>query len=174
MKLAHTRLLAAGLVEARKQRGFFVRDLRPQAAADGRTAPQRPSVGIPQGVPLDATVLQALQVMAEHNVGAVLVMDGESLRGIFSERDYARRVVLLGKTSATTLVGEIMTNKVCYVGPEHTVDQCMALMTDKNIRHLPVLEHGAVLGMVSMRDVVRATLDAQAQTIEQLVSYIQQ
>ncbi|PXX80854.1 CBS domain-containing protein [Rivihabitans pingtungensis] len=125
-------------------------------------------------VPLDATVLQALQVMAEHNVGAVLVMEGESLRGIFSERDYARRVVLLGKTSATTLVGEIMTNKVCYIGPEHTVDQCMALMTDKNIRHLPVLEHGAVLGMVSMRDVVRATLDAQAQTIEQLVSYIQQ
>ena len=81
---------------------------------------------------------------------------------------------MLGKTSATTLVGEIMTNKVCYVGPEHTVDQCMALMSDKNIRHLPVLEHGAVMGVVSMRDVVRATLDEQAQTIEQLVSYIQQ
>ena len=125
-------------------------------------------------VPLEATVFQTLQIMAEHNIGAVLVMNGESLCGIFSERDYARRVVLQGKTSASTLVGEIMTNKVCYVGPEHTVDQCMALMSDKNIRHLPVLEHGAVLGMVSMRDVVRATLDAQAQTIEQLVSYIQQ
>lgn len=125
-------------------------------------------------VPLEATVFQTLQIMAEHNIGAVLVMNGESLCGIFSERDYARRVVLQGKTSASTLVGEIMTNKVCYVGPEHTVDQCMALMSDKNIRHLPVLEHGAVMGVVSMRDVVRATLDAQAQTIEQLVSYIQQ
>ena len=125
-------------------------------------------------VPLEATVFQTLQIMAEHNIGAVLVMNGESLCGIFSERDYARRVVLQGKTSASTLVGEIMTNKVCYVGPEHTVDQCMALMTNKNIRHLPVLEHGAVMGVVSMRDVVRATLDEQAQTIEQLVSYIQQ
>ncbi|AQR66445.1 histidine kinase [Aquaspirillum sp. LM1] len=125
-------------------------------------------------VPLEATVFQTLQIMAEHNIGAVLVMNGESLCGIFSERDYARRVVLQGKTSASTLVGEIMTNKVCYVGPEHTVDQCMALMSDKNIRHLPVLEHGAVMGVVSMRDVVRATLDEQAQTIEQLVSYIQQ
>lgn len=125
-------------------------------------------------VPLEATVFQTLQIMAEHNIGAVLVMNGESLCGIFSERDYARRVVLQGKTSASTLVGEIMTNKVCYVGPEHTVDQCMALMSDKNIRHLPVLEHGVVMGVVSMRDVVRATLDEQAQTIEQLVSYIQQ
>ena len=125
-------------------------------------------------VPLEATVFQTLQIMGEHNIGAVLVMNGESLCGIFSERDYARRVVLQGKTSASTLVGEIMTNKVCYVGPEHTVDQCMALMSDKNIRHLPVLEHGAVMGVVSMRDVVRATLDEQAQTIEQLVSYIQQ
>ncbi len=125
-------------------------------------------------VPLEATVFQTLQIMAEHNIGAVLVMNGESLCGIFSERDYARRVVLQGKTSASTLVGEIMTNKVCYVGPEHTVDQCMALMSDKNIRHLPVLEHGAVMGVVSMRDVVRATLDEQAHTIEQLVSYIQQ
>ena len=88
-------------------------------------------------VPLEATVFQTLQIMAEHNIGAVLVMNGESLCGIFSERDYARRVVLQGKTSASTLVGEIMTNKVCYVGPEHTVDQCMALMSDKNIRHLP-------------------------------------
>ena len=125
-------------------------------------------------VPLEATVFQTLQIMAEHNIGAVLVMNGESLCGIFSERDYARRVVLQGKTSASTLVGEIMTNKVCYVGPVHTVDQCKALMSDKNIRHLPVLEHGAVMGVVSMRDVVRATLDEQAQTIEQLVSYIQQ
>jgi CBS domain-containing protein len=125
-------------------------------------------------VPQDATVLQALQIMAEHNVGAVLVLDGESLCGIFSERDYARRIVLQGKTSAATLVSEIMTQKVCYVGPQHSVDQCMALMTEKNIRHLPVLEQGGVLGMVSMRDVVRAKLDEQAQTIEQLVSYIHQ
>ncbi|EEG07020.1 CBS domain-containing protein [Pseudogulbenkiania ferrooxidans] len=121
----------------------------------------------------DATVFQALQVMAEQNVGAVLVMHACDVHGIFSERDYARRVVLQGRTSAGTHVREIMTSRVVYVTPEQTVDECMALMTEKRIRHLPVMEGCEVLGVVSIGDLVHATLEAQQLTIDQLVHYIQ-
>lgn len=121
----------------------------------------------------DFTVYQALQVMAENDVGAVLVMTRGSVAGIFSERDYARRIVLQGRTSVTTPVRDIMTSKVVYVEPENTVQECMALMTDKHIRHLPVLEDGLVVGMLSIGDLVRATIIQQQLEIDQLVHYIQ-
>ncbi|SCK16192.1 CBS domain-containing protein [Vogesella sp. LIG4] len=120
----------------------------------------------------DATVFQALQIMAEHDIGAVLVMDMGDVLGIFSERDYARRIVLQGRTSAGTKVRDIMTSKVVYVRPEQTVAECMALMTEKRFRHLPVLEEDKVLGLLSIGDLVRATIDEQQFVIEQLVNYI--
>ncbi|WP_174875374.1 CBS domain-containing protein [Vogesella oryzae] len=121
----------------------------------------------------DATVFQALQLMAEHDIGAVLVMDMGDVLGIFSERDYARRIVLQGRTSAGTKVRDIMTSKVVYVTPEQSVAQCMALMTEKRFRHLPVLEDDKVLGLLSIGDLVSATIDEQQFVIEQLVNYIQ-
>ncbi|MFC3531837.1 CBS domain-containing protein [Vogesella facilis] len=120
----------------------------------------------------DATVFQALQIMAEHDIGAVLVMDMGDVLGIFSERDYARRIVLQGRTSAGTKVRDIMTSKVVYVTPEQSVAECMALMTDKRFRHLPVLEDDKVLGLLSIGDLVRATIDEQQFVIDQLVNYI--
>ena len=120
----------------------------------------------------DATVFQALQIMAEHDIGAVLVMDMGDILGIFSERDYARRIVLQGRTSAGTKIRDIMTSKVVYVTPDQTVGQCMALMTEKRFRHLPVIEDEKVLGMLSIGDLVRATIEEQQFVIEQLVNYI--
>src|SRR5574343_1371398 len=120
----------------------------------------------------DATVFQALQIMAEQDIGAVLVMDMGDVLGIFSERDYARRIVLQGRTSAGTKVRDIMTSKVVYVGPQQSVAECMALMTDKHFRHLPVMEAGRVIGMLSIGDLVRATIEEQQLVIEQLVNYI--
>jgi len=121
----------------------------------------------------DATVFQTLQVMAEHNVGAVLVMEGGEVLGIFSERDYARRIVLQGRTSAGTRVRDIMTSKVLYVKPETSLEQCMALMTEKHIRHLPVLDsQHTVMGVLSIGDLVRATIDEQQYVIDQLFTYI--
>lgn len=120
----------------------------------------------------DATVFQALQLMAEHDIGAVLVMDMGDVLGIFSERDYARRIVLQGRTSAGTKVRDIMTSKVVYVSPEQSVAECMALMTEKHFRHLPVMENGKVVGMLSIGDLVRATIEEQQFVIEQLVNYI--
>ena len=120
----------------------------------------------------DATVFQALQIMAEHDIGAVLVMDMGDVLGIFSERDYARRIVLQGRTSAGTKVRDIMTSKVVYVTPEQSVAECMALMTDRRFRHLPVLEDDKVLGLLSIGDLVRATIDDQQFVIDQLVNYI--
>ncbi|GGY08642.1 CBS domain-containing protein [Paludibacterium paludis] len=121
----------------------------------------------------DATVFQALQLMADRDVGAVLVMEDDELVGIFSERDYARRIVLQGRTSAGTHVRDIMTSRVVYVTPENTLDQCMALMTDKHIRHLPVMDAGKLIGLLSIGDLVRATIEEQKFVIEQLVHYIQ-
>ncbi len=121
----------------------------------------------------DATVFQALQLMAELDIGAVLVMEDDELVGIFSERDYARRIVLQGRTSAGTHVRDIMTSRVVYVTPQNTSDQCMALMTDKHIRHLPVMESGTVVGVLSIGDLVRSTIDEQKFVIDQLVNYIQ-
>ncbi|MBV8046391.1 MAG: CBS domain-containing protein [Paludibacterium sp.] len=121
----------------------------------------------------DATVYQALQVMADEDVGAVLVMEMGDVQGIFSERDYARRIVLQGRTSITTPVRDIMTSRVVYVKPDNTLQECMALMTERHIRHLPVMEDGLVIGMLSIGDLVRATIAEQQFFIDQLVHYIQ-
>ena len=120
----------------------------------------------------DDTVYDALRLMADKNIGAVLVRSEERLDGILSERDYARKVILLGKTSKETLVSEIMTTEVVSVEPGWTADQCMALMTERRVRHLPVLEQDALVGIVSIGDVVRAVVDAQQFTISSLESYI--
>jgi len=120
----------------------------------------------------EATVYDALQSMAQADVGALVVLDGERLAGIFSERDYARKVILFGKSSRETLVREIMTEKVLCVRPDQTVDQCMALMTDKRVRHLPVLDHKRVTGVISIGDVVKEVISEQRFMIEQLENYI--
>ncbi len=118
------------------------------------------------------SVFTALRLMADRNIGAVLVRSNEKLEGIFSERDYARKVVLLGKMSRETLVSEIMTPRVVSVEPNWTADQCMALMTEKRIRHLPVMEQGRLVGVISIGDVVRAVVDEQQFTIDALQRYI--
>jgi|MGYP000744414518 CBS domain-containing protein len=119
------------------------------------------------------TVFHALTVMANNEVGALLVLEGEHLVGIFSERDYARKIILHGKTSKETLVREIMSERVAYVTPSSTVDECMALMTDKHFRHLPVLDDaGKVLGIVSIGDMVKETISDQRFLIAQLEHYI--
>ena len=120
----------------------------------------------------DTSVLEALRLMAEKEIGAVLVLEGESLAGIFSERDYARKVVLQGKASKDTPVREIMTEKVVCVRPEQTIEDCMGLMTDKRIRHLPVLQSKRVVGVISIGDVVKEMLVEKEFVIQQLESYI--
>ena len=120
----------------------------------------------------DDTILDALRLMADKNIGAVLVMAGQTIEGILSERDYARKVVLLGKTSKTTPVREIMTTDVVSIDPGWTADQCMALMTEKRIRHLPVVENGTLVGIISIGDVVRAVVDSQQFRIASLENYI--
>ena len=120
-----------------------------------------------------ATVLDALKLMAEKNIGAVLVMDGDALVGILSERDYARKVILLGKSSKDTLVSEIMTTRVLCVRADLSVDECMALMTGKRIRHLPVLgDNDRVVGVVSIGDVGKAIIARDEFAISQLERYI--
>jgi len=119
-----------------------------------------------------ASVYEALERMAERDIGALLVMDGDSLEGIFSERDYARKIVLHGKSSADTPVSDVMTSKVVCIGPDHRIENCMALMTEKHIRHLPVLEDGKVVGVVSIGDVVKEVIAEQEFVIEQLENYI--
>lgn len=132
-------------------------------------ASPRPAVSVAQG----DTVLAALKVMSEKDIGAVVVMEGGKLSGIFSERDYARKVILCGKNSTDTKVAEIMTEKVFYASPEHTVDQVMALMTEKRIRHMPVLDdQQKVLTVISLGDMVKETIAQQAFQIEQLERYI--
>lgn len=123
-------------------------------------------------VPPNSTVYQALQLMAEKDIGAVLVMEGDKLMGIFSERDYARKVVLQGKTSAGTPISDIMTKRVIFAKPSHTVDQCMAIMSEKRFRHLPVMEGDTVLGVLSITDLVREQIAEQQFMIEQLELYI--
>jgi CBS domain-containing protein len=120
----------------------------------------------------DATVFDAVAKMAEHNIGSLVVLDGEQLVGIISERDYARNIVLKGKTSPMTPVRDIMEKRVLCVRPEHTVEQCMALMSDKRVRHLPVLEGQKVIGVVSIGDLVKSIISDQQFIIEQLEHYI--
>ena len=118
------------------------------------------------------TVLDAVRLLAEKNVGAVLVMDGPRLVGMFSERDYARKVDLKGKSSANTPVSEVMTREVVFVTPTHTNEDCMALMTDKRVRHLPVVANDQVVGLLSIGDLVKDLISEQQFIISQLESYI--
>ena len=120
----------------------------------------------------EAPVLEAIRAMADHHVGALLVMKGEVLAGIVSERDYARKVILRGRSSSDTPVKDIMTTPVLTVSPDTSVEQCMQLVTDKRVRHLPVVEAGRVIGMVSIGDLVKALIAEQRHQIEQLESYI--
>jgi CBS domain-containing protein len=117
-------------------------------------------------------VLAAIRLMAEHHIGALLVMQGETLAGIVSERDYARKVILLGRSADATAVSQIMTSPVTTVGPDDTVDQCMRIVTEHRIRHLPVVEDSRVIGVISIGDLVKAVIEDQQHTIEQLESYI--
>ncbi len=120
-----------------------------------------------------ASVIDAVRSMAENHVGALLVMQGPELVGIVSERDYARKIVLCGRASSNTAVREIMSAPVVTAGPEDTVEHAMRIMTDRRIRHLPVVQGAQVLGIVSIGDLVRCVIDAQRSTIEALQSYIQ-
>jgi CBS domain-containing protein len=120
----------------------------------------------------DASVLDALRQMEEKNVGALLVMKGERLVGIFSERDYARRMVLHGRASRDTPVREVMTSDVFVISPDVTSGECMVHMTDRHVRHLPVVEGGRIVGVISIGDVVRAVIEDLRFTIHQLESYI--
>lgn len=120
----------------------------------------------------ESSVLEALELMARQNIGALVVVEGDRLCGLMSERDYARKVILKGKRSPDTTVREIMTAEVVCVEPHQKVDACMSLMTDRRIRHLPVLEEGHLIGIISIGDVVKAIIAEQQSTIEQLEDYI--
>jgi CBS domain-containing protein len=123
-------------------------------------------------VPPDATVLDALGLMAEKNIGAVIVMSSGELRGIFTERDYARKVVLQGKSSRDTPISDVMTVKLVTVEPSATVEECMSLMDERHVRHLPVVSEGQVIGVISIRAVVQAVLAEHRHTIRHLENYI--
>ncbi len=125
-------------------------------------------------VPPDASVLEALKVMAEHGIGALIVMDEDRLVGLFSERDYARKVILKGKSSSTTLVREIMSSEVIVVQPSQSIKECMKLMTHHRVRHLPVLEDNRMMGILSIGDVVKAIISEQRSMIHDLEDYIVQ
>ena len=120
----------------------------------------------------DSTVYDALQEMADKNIGALLVVEGDKLVGVFSERDYARKVILHGKASKDTLVKEIMSPEVFWVRPEQTITDCMELMTNKRIRHLPVLDQDRLIGVISIGDVVKAIISEKEFAIQQLEQYI--
>jgi CBS domain-containing protein len=120
------------------------------------------------------TVYEALKMMGEKNVGALIVMDGEKLKGIISERDYARKIILKGKSSSDTQVKDIMTEDVITVLPEDEIEKCMGLMSGRKIRHLPVVKDDKVMGIISITDVVTAIIDLQKNTIAHLQNYISQ
>ncbi len=119
-----------------------------------------------------ASIAQAVNLLAEKNIGALLVLEEGQVVGIISERDIVRALFLSDRVSPQTPVGEIMTRKVLYVRPEQTIDECMALMTDKRLRHLPVIEHDRLIGLISIGDVVKYSIDDREFMIEQLVNYI--
>jgi CBS domain-containing protein len=121
----------------------------------------------------ESTVYKALIIMADKSIGALLVVDNSGNPvGVMSERDYARKVILVGKSSKETMVREIMSSKVIYITPDRSPEECLALMTNKRIRHLPVLDNGKLVGFISIGDVVKAVLDEKEFTIDQLVHYI--
>jgi len=117
------------------------------------------------------SVFEGLELMSAKNIGALLVIDEGKLVGIFSERDYARKVILKGKTSKETTVGELMTKSVLYATPENTLEECMALMTSKHIRHLPILENDTLIGIVTLADVAKGIISEQEFTIRELENY---
>lgn len=119
-----------------------------------------------------ASVFEALQLMAEKNVGALVVTEGAEVVGVFSERDYARKIILVGKSSKETSVADIMTTLVISVSPRQTLDECMKLMTEERVRHLPVLDDGELVGVVSIGDAVKEIITEQAHIIEQLQNYV--
>lgn len=120
----------------------------------------------------DATVYEALKKMAGKNVGALVVMKGTDIFGIFSERDYARKVVLKGKSSKDSKVGELLSERIYYVKPESSTTECMQLMTEHRVRHLPVMDHGKLIGIVSIGDIVNKIIQGHKKTIQQLEDYI--
>ena len=122
----------------------------------------------------DITVYEALKAMGERNIGALLVIEDQQLMGIISERDYARKIILKGKSSHDTLVKEIMTEKVISISPEDNIDKCMELMSERHIRHLPVIKDGIVTGIISITDVVTAIIASQKETMSYLHNYISQ
>lgn len=126
----------------------------------------------PVTVPPDTTVLEALRIMAEKNIGSLIVMEGEKYNGIITERDYSRKVILMGKSSTDTKVAEIMSTDLPVVKPEDSIDYCMEVMTNQNIRYMPVFAGDRLAGIISMSDVVKETILAQKETIHQLQNYI--
>jgi CBS domain-containing protein len=128
--------------------------------------------GFPVSVPPDMPVIDALQIMAEKNIGSVVVMENENYLGIMTERDYSRKVILKDKHSTSTLVSEIMSTDMPAVHPADTVEHCMELMTSKNIRYMPVFENNKITGIISMSDIVKETIIMQKNTIDHLESYI--
>ncbi len=123
-------------------------------------------------VAADTSVLDAIKIMADRTVGSLLVMDGDELKGIVTERDYARKVIIKGRSSESTQVGEIMTADVCTATSQETVNQCMTVMSERKIRHLPVVDDGKVVGMISIGDLVQAIITDQQEEIEHLEHYI--
>ena len=117
-------------------------------------------------------MLDAVKLMAQHRIGALLVMEGEAVVGIITERDYARKVVLMGRSSKETPVRDIMTSSVMYVSPEQTNEECMALMTENRLRHLPVMDKGKLIGLISIGDLVKDIISEQQFMIQQLEHYI--
>lgn len=122
----------------------------------------------------DVVVFKAIELMCEKNIGGLLIMEGDKLVGIFTERDYARKLILKGKSSKDTPIGDLMTPNPFTVTPENSIEDCMEIMTDKHIRHLPVVFEGTVLGMISIGDVVKSVIREQRSIIEHLESYISQ
>jgi CBS domain-containing protein len=120
----------------------------------------------------ETSVLDALKVMMDKNISALLVIDGSKLKGIFTERDYARKIILLGKSSKATKIEEVMTEKLVTIELSTSIDRCMQIMTERRIRHLPIIENGLVIGIISIGDLVKFVIEDQKQTIEQLQSYI--
>ncbi|MCM8854899.1 MAG: CBS domain-containing protein [Candidatus Thiodiazotropha sp. (ex Lucinoma kastoroae)] len=123
-------------------------------------------------IDLNASVFEALKLMAEKGIGSLVVLENGDVAGLFSERDYARNIILKGRTSKETRVEEIMTRHVIVVKPQQSVEECMAIMTDKRVRHLPVMQDEKLVGIISIGDLVKAIIEEQQFVIEQLVSYI--